>query len=154
MKYFGILIVVVYTLAGCQGGPNSNLTIATAANMQFAMKALIKGFEASSGVTCHMVVSSSGKLTAQVKEGAPYDVFVAANLKYPNAVYEAGLAHFPAKVYALGALVLWSMDEGITPSLEVLTDPSIHHIAIANPKTAPYGLAAEETLKAHGLFPI
>ncbi|HAX15127.1 MAG TPA: molybdate ABC transporter substrate-binding protein, partial [Leeuwenhoekiella sp.] len=68
------------------------LTIATAANMQFAMQRLADDFTKDTGVPCELVISSSGKLTAQLKAGAPYDIFVAANMKYPQEVYDAGIA--------------------------------------------------------------
>ncbi|GGF30590.1 molybdate ABC transporter substrate-binding protein [Echinicola rosea] len=151
MKPIHYLLLVVMALTGCQAGNNEKVTIATAANMQFAMEALIKAFEAESGIACQMVVSSSGKLTAQIKGGAPYDIFVAANVKYPKAIHDAGLASAPPKIYAHGALVLWTLDDELSPSLEMLSDPNISHIAIANPKTAPYGLAAMEVLKKNKL---
>ncbi|QDH80296.1 molybdate ABC transporter substrate-binding protein [Echinicola soli] len=152
MRDVRIVIFLISVLTGCQDKANPKVTIATAANMQFAMEALIEAFEAKSGVECQMVVGSSGKLTAQIKEGAPFDIFVAANIKYPKAVYEAGLAHSAPKGYALGALVLWTLDENLIPSLDMLSDPAIKHIAVANPKTAPYGLAAMETLKTNDLY--
>lgn len=128
------------------------LTIATAANMQFAMETLTKAFTEETGILCELTISSSGKLTAQIKEGAPYDVFVSANMKYPNELYKQGMTVEKPKVYAHGKLVLWSMKEGLLPTLELLDDSSISHIALANPKTAPYGMAAEEVLKGEGLY--
>ena len=129
------------------------IAIAVAANMQFAMEELTKAFTEESGIRCQTSVSSSGKLTAQIQQGAPFDVFVSANMKYPNEIQNSGLASRPPKVYALGKLVLWSLRDGLEPSLDNLKDPAIRHIALANPKVAPYGMAAEEAMKEHGLLP-
>lgn len=119
--------------------------------MQFAMEALIEAFEEATAIPCEAVVSSSGKLTAQIKEGAPFDVLVAADLKYPQDLVNAGLADAPARVYAYGQLVLWTQVEGLKPSMNMLTDAGIRHIALANPKTAPYGRAAMQVLDYYGL---
>ncbi|MEN7551731.1 molybdate ABC transporter substrate-binding protein [Rapidithrix thailandica] len=134
-----------------QTGEAHPIVIATAANMQFAMQELTGQFTKSTGIDCEVVISSSGKLTAQIKEGAPYDVFVSANRKYPDELYKSGLAREPTKIYAYGKLVLWSMFKEITPSVESLSSEMIEHIALANPKTAPYGVAAIEVLKHYQL---
>jgi molybdate transport system substrate-binding protein len=123
------------------------ITVAVAANMQFAMEELTQAFLEETDIKCELVVSSSGKLTAQIKQGAPFDVFVSANMKYPEEVQNSGLAAAPPKVYAYGKLVLWSMKKDVKPSLALLSDPSIRKIALANPRTAPYGQAALEVLR-------
>lgn len=138
-------------LTACQPSGKNRITVATAANMQFAMKALAKDFSEKTGIACELVIGSSGKLTAQIREGAPYDVFVAADMKYPEAVYHDSLALFPPKIYARGKLVLWAAGE-ITPSTDRLTAPETTHIALANPKNAPYGTAAVEILKHYSLW--
>lgn len=132
--------------------PSNKITIATAANMQFAMKVLTEAFTAQTGIGCDVVISSSGKLTAQIKEGAPYDVFVAANMKYPNELFDSGLTVNKPKVYAHGYLALWSMVEGLNPSLEELKSDAVQHIALANTQTAPYGMAAIDVLKHYELY--
>ncbi|AWV97209.1 molybdate ABC transporter substrate-binding protein [Arcticibacterium luteifluviistationis] len=127
------------------------LTIATAANMQFAMDSLVKNFELKTGIPCQTVIGSSGKLTAQITAGAPYDIFVAANMKYPNALFEKGLTANKPKIYAHGKLVLWTLDANIKPSIDILNSQEINHIALANPDTAPYGTAAMEVLSFYKL---
>lgn len=148
-------------LTACGGGPGNNdgkegkqqkITIAVAANMQFAMEDLIEIFTRQTGIDCELIISSSGKLTAQIKQGAPFDIFVSADMKYPNEIHKSDLAAGPPKVYAYGKLVLWSMKDGFQPSLAGLAGDSIHHIAIANPKLAPYGVAAMDVLKNHHLL--
>jgi len=145
-RFLFIVILAVFT--ACKTTEeHKTITIATAANMQFAMQELADAFTQKTGTSCDLVISSSGKLTAQIKEGAPYDIFVAANMKYPQEVYAAGRAKTKPKVYAYGKLVLWSLNENIGVDIETLESEAIHHIALANPKTAPYGTAAVSALK-------
>ncbi len=131
---------------------NDKLNIAVASNMQFAIKELSKEFTIKTGIDCNLIISSSGKLTAQIKEGAPFDVFVSADMRYPNELFDAGFTSEAPKVYAFGTLVMWSMIDTIHPSIELLNHPSINHIAIANPKTAPYGKASIEVLKQYDIY--
>lgn len=146
-----LFLTIVFLFTGCKNSSNNKITIATAANMQYTMKALTTAFYSQSGIECELVISSSGKLTAQIKEGAPYDIFIAANLKYPKAIYNSGFSVNPPKVYAYGKLVLWSTVKNIKPSLKELMTSKVKHIALANPKTAPYGSAAIEVLN-HNLL--
>ena len=139
-------------LWGCSPPRTPPLTIATAANMQFAMKEITQAFTQKTGIACEVVVSSSGKLTAQIREGAPFDVFVSADMKYPVALFESGRTTSEPEVYAYGRLVLWSTTDGVEPSVEMLHQEKVRHIALANPQTAPYGVAAVETLKHYGIY--
>lgn len=110
--------------------------MATAANMQFAMKELIDAFEEEKGIKADMILSSSGKLTAQIEAGAPFDLFFSADTKYPEQLASKGLSDAPI-VYAFGQLVEWQK-----------RDSEMNSFALANPKTAPYGKATIEYLKA------
>lgn len=152
-KYLPLLIsLALLSACGQPAADTQRINVAVAANMQFAMKDLASAFEGKTGIACELIIGSSGKLTAQIKQGAPFDVFVSANMMYPEEVQKSGLAAAPPRVYAYGKLVLWSMKEGLDPSIELLSDPSIHHIALANPKTAPYGAAALEALTKYKLL--
>lgn len=152
--YLGFWLVLIFLTACAPSSEKSEqerLQIAVAANMQFAMKALTAAFGQKTGIQTTLIISSSGKLTAQIKEGAPFDVFVSADMKYPSELEQSGLAAYPPKVYGYGKLVLWTMRSDLEPSLELLTNPDIGHIAIANPQIAPYGEAALEVLNQFDL---
>ncbi len=146
--FFGLLVIVW----GCRGSHSEKLTIATAANMRFAMNALVEAFAAQTGIACEIVVASSGKLTAQIAQGAPFDLFVSADMKYPETLYVQGLTVAAPEVYAYGKLVLWSATDAGQPSLDILTAKAIQRIAMANPKTAPYGRAAQEVITNIGQY--
>jgi molybdate transport system substrate-binding protein len=146
-----VLPLILFLLLGCGAKPSESLVIATAANMQFAMKELSTAFSQETGIHTEMVIGSSGKLTAQIREGAPFDFLVSADLKYPEALQRNGLTDDAPLVYAYGRLVLWTVDEQLVPDLELLEETRVRHIALANPNTAPYGAAAQQVLEATGL---
>lgn len=127
------------------------IRMAVAANMQYAIKDLVAQFEKDKGYACEVILGSSGKLFAQITEGAPYDVFLSADMSYPEALHTNKLTLEPPRVYAYGTLVLWTSNSTLNPSLEVLQTDSVRYIALANPKTAPYGKAALEVLDFYGL---
>ena len=131
-----------------------SLQIAVAANVTYAMDDLKKAFETEHpGTRVEVTVGSSGKLTAQIMHGAPYEVFLSANMKYPEALYEKGLAVTKPKVYAEGLLALMSTKpQEFSKGLSLLTSEKIKKIAMANPKTAPYGIAAQQVLEESGLY--
>lgn len=148
LKHIGLLFFLVLCFA-CNTSKEKKLTIATAANMQFAMEDICKEFTNQTGIKCQLVVSSSGKLTAQILAGAPFDIFASADLKYPYELFHKGLTTSEPKIYATGKLVLWTAIDSITPTLELLEKDYIEHIALANPQTAPYGKSALEALAHH-----
>lgn len=130
------------------------ITIAVAANVSYAIKALKKEFNVVHPKTqVHVILGSSGKLTAQIKHGAPYELFMSANMKYPEVLYTEEIAVTKPVVYARGALACLSVKpQDFTQGLRLLTEDKIKKIAIANPKTAPYGIAAVEALKNGGMY--
>lgn len=124
-----------------------SLTVAVAANVQFAFEELSTTFTRETGITIKPISDSSGKITAQARSGAPFDVFLSADMDYPQTLYKEGLANAEPTVYAFGTLVLWTMtDLDLTPGLAALADPKVGKVALANPKLAPYGLAALQAL--------
>ena len=149
---FFVFFLSLLSLQSCEEKEEQKITIATSANMQFVMKKLADDFSMRTNIACDLIIASSGKLTAQITEGAPYNVFVAANMKYPEHIYSKGLASAPTKIYAYGRLVLWTVDPTLEPTLSLLNENTIQKIAIANPQTAPYGEAAIEVLKKNDLL--
>lgn len=123
------------------------ITVAVAANAQYAMKEIEKQYEKETGVAIELVISSSGKLTAQIKEGAPYDIFLSADMEFPEALYKAGITVETPKIYGYGKLVLWTMRDFDLKKKDILLSPEVKTIAIANPKVAPYGSAAISAMK-------
>lgn len=130
MNKLGFLLVLA--IFSCS--PKSSLTIATAANMQFAMSALVEAYEAETGTDCEIILGSSGKLTAQIQQGAPYDLFFSADTKFPEALQASGNTIGEPVIYAQGQLVLWSMKENLLVSLDQLSSKEVSHTALANPK--------------------
>jgi molybdate transport system substrate-binding protein len=127
--------------------------VAVAANAQFVMGKLQTEFERKTRITLEPVINSSGKLTTQIQQGAPFDVFLSADMQYPDALYASGQASTKPRIYAYGLLVLWTRtNTGSSTGLSALSKPQIRKIALANPKTAPYGAAAVELLTSQGLL--
>lgn len=151
---FGGLFLLL--AGGCQSkgkkaDPNA-LSVAVAANVQFAMKELGAQFEKETGIEVETILGSSGKLAAQIRQGAPYDLFISADRKYPAYLYEEGKAAEPPKTYAYGTLVLWTLrDLDISRGMDLLSDPAVHKIGLPNPQTAPYGEQALRVLEYFGL---
>jgi molybdate transport system substrate-binding protein len=127
------------------------LRIAAAADLATCMPALTAGFDGETSVT----TGASGNFYAQIRNGAPFDILMSADTGYPQALADAGLADRGSmRVYALGQLVLWSADPALQTGrgLQLLTDPAVRRIAIANPEVAPYGRAAKAALQQAGLW--
>ena len=129
--------------------------VAVAANFTPTLKEIALHFDQDTGHTTLISSGSSGKFFAQIKHGAPFDVFFSADVTRPQLMEEEGLAvpgsHF---TYAIGQLTLWSHDPSMIASngVSTLLKGPFEHLAIANPKTAPYGQAAQQTLVALGLW--
>jgi len=133
------------------------LAVAAAGDLRGALVDVETAFEKRNpGVRVDLSFGASGSLTAQIQQGAPFDVFLSADAAFPEQLRQAGLVSpegaFP---YATGYLVLWVPRElGLNPSrdgLSVLRDPRIKRIAVANPRLAPYGRSAEKALIQAGL---
>ncbi len=124
-----------------------SLKVAVAANVRFAFDEIATAYEKKSNIRIIPIVSSSGKLTAQIEHGAPFDMFLSANMKYPTYLYKKNLATTEPKVYAFGTLVLWSLNKNIDIDLKKLNDEKIKKIAIPNPKNAPYGVESLKVLE-------
>ncbi len=131
-----------------------SVRIALAANVSYVMPELITAFKKHNpNIRILTTIGGSGKLATQIRGGAPYDLFLSANIAYPQALFEAGMTTRAPVVYAQGALILLSRyPRDMTKALRLLTDPTISKIAVANPRTAPYGKAAFEAMKNAGIL--
>ncbi len=143
-----LLKLVLASLAFASALAAQTITVAAAANMKYALNDIAKAFSQESGIGVKIITGASGKLTQQIMSGAPYDAFLSADVEFPGKLVQGGYTTTPAHVYAYGTLVLWS-DTGadLSKGVAVVTDPSVKKIAIANPKTAPYGMEAMNTMR-------
>src|SRR5215813_7658189 len=132
------------------------ITVAAAADLQFAMQDIAAHFEKESGKTVRVIYGSSGNFFQQVQNGAPFDMFFSANLAYPKKLEAAGLTE-PGSYheYAKGKIVVWVRNDSrinLNSGLKALLDPSVRKIAIANPQHAPYGQAAVSAMQKEGIY--
>lgn len=150
MRYMSLRAAVGMLLLSGAGAANAGeVNAAVAANFTEPVKQIAEQFQKDTGHTVKFSFGSSGKFYSQIKEGAPFDVFLAADEKNPKLLEEEGLAAKDTRfVYALGKLVLWSAKPGFVDDKgSVLGKGSYNKLAYADPKLAPYGLAAQETLQ-------
>lgn len=145
------LLIIALALALSTTAFAKELNISAAANLQFALEEVGKAYKAETGTEVKAVYGASGKLVAQIINGAKFDIFLAADMSFAQKAYEAGLTTDKPFMYAEGLLVLWSKKYDIK-KLSDLKDPKYAKIAIANPATAPYGRAAVEAMKKAGVY--
>lgn len=154
-----------WAFAGCNGGSEAPpttatklgepLRIAAAADLQIVLPKLIKAFEESSGVVASATFGASGNLAAQIRQGAPFDVFLSADLAFVEELgAEGSIASGSIEPYARGSLVLvvHPAAADAVNGLADLTKPEVSKLAIANPQFAPYGRAAREVLERSDLW--
>ncbi|HEY0308608.1 MAG TPA: molybdate ABC transporter substrate-binding protein [Acidobacteriaceae bacterium] len=124
--------------------------VAAAADLQPVMPLIAAGFEKETGIHVAVSYGSSSSLAAQIINGAPTEVFFSADYSFAERVVAANLTDTPAPIlYAKGTLVLWERKDGpFQPlTLTALTNPALKSVAVANPLTAPYGMAAVAAMK-------
>jgi molybdate transport system substrate-binding protein len=143
MKRLFILLLLGISLVNA-----GTISIAVAANVSYAIEDLKKEFNKTHPETkVRVTLGSSGKLTAQIKHGAPYQIFMSANMKYPQALYQEKIAITEPVVYALGSLaILSNKKRDLSDGIYILQSKEVSKVAIANPKTAPYGIAAMQAI--------
>ena len=149
------LAVWLGLLVSCAVG--QEITVAAAADLNDVLPEIVARYTKQTGQPVKLVYGSSGNLTNQIRNGAPFDVFFSADEEYPKQLIADGLAVRDSLYrYAVGRLVLWVPNESTldlpTLGMRALLDPSVKKIAIANPQHAPYGRAAEAALKHFGLY--
>ncbi|TWI97139.1 molybdate transport system substrate-binding protein [Mucilaginibacter frigoritolerans] len=125
-----------------------SIKVAAAANLQAVIKVLQADFKKKTGIEIEPIVGSSGNLVNQIKNGAPYDVFLSADMTFPETLYKDGFSTKKPVVYAWGSLIICSnQDIGFENWERILLTHRVKKIAIANPAIAPYGKAADEVLQ-------
>ena len=154
-KWSFVAALISTILGGCRQETDPKpLLVSAASDLQEAFPELGKRFTAETGVPVEFNFGASGMLAQQIKSGARIDVFASANVDFVDQLGQAGLIVPETKrVYARGRLVVWSRDPTKKiASLGALLDPAVKRVAIANPVTAPYGLAASQALQNAGVW--
>jgi molybdate transport system substrate-binding protein len=164
MRRAALFLALVLALAGCRrpgrqsGAPAREVTVAAAADVQFALHDLIAGFRRKRPeIAVQASYGSSGGFYSQLLNRAPFDLFFSADLAYPRRLAAQGLA-LPGTefCYAVGRIVVWvprtSPIDVERLGIQSLACPSVRRIAIANPRHAPYGRAAQAALRRLGLY--
>ena len=147
------LLAWVAPAGATQATQGADVTVAVAANFAAPMKRIAQAFERATGHRVVAAYASTGKLYAQIVQGAPFQVLLAADAKTPERLQAEGRAVAGSRfTYAIGRLALWSRDAGVVDAQgEVLRSDRVSRLAIADPKLAPYGAAAMQVLQRLGL---
>lgn len=148
MKILKQLFLILFLLTYALISSAEPLTVAIAANLKYVFDDLATEFKKETGIETQCVPNASGKIATQVRNGAPFDIFMSADMEFPEGLYKDGYATTPAKPYAYGLLVLWTQ-KGVDLSKGVagLADASVSKVAIANPKVAPFGRQALKAME-------
>ena len=145
------LLLLLLSLTATTHAHAETVTVAVASNFADTARVLANDYEQTTGHEVRIVQGSTGKLHAQIVNGAPFDVFLSADVERAEGLPAEDAARF---TYAIGRLVVWSGDPSLEDGdcLEALTDADSSRVAIANPALAPYGRAAKEFLESRGLW--
>lgn len=156
MDRMKILLAFLLTALCALPAQAAPLLVAAAADLAYCMDELAAAFRAEApGAQVKVSIGSSGNFFAQIRNGAPYEVFLSADVDYPAQLARLGMADGATLApYAIGRIALWTVDPhlDVAQGLPVLRDPKIARVAIANPATAPYGRAAKAALEREGLW--
>lgn len=148
-------ILVILLLSSAAAGQTQPLSIAAASDLQPVLPALVTAFETESRQPVRVTFGSSGNFFSQIRNGAPFDVFLSADEDYPKSLVAEGKGDAASLyVYAIGQLVVWSRTTAgfdVARGLLVVADAAVRRVAIANPAHAPYGRAALAALASAGL---
>ncbi len=153
-----VCVVLVFFL---HAHAQTALRIAAAADLEPVLPPILEQFHQATGIRAEVTYQASAMLTTQIMNGAPFDLFLSADLAYPKKLIDAGLADAAGSAdsttpitYAKGTLVLWTRKDSSlgSPSLDLLRNPALKRLAIANPDRAPYGRAAVAALTTLKLY--
>lgn len=147
-------LITAFLIFSCSTSWAEQIRVAVASNFNEAAKAIVQRFEMKSQHQVQLIFGSTGKHYAQIKNGAPFDAYFAADLRRPKLLDDEGIAIPGSRfTYAIGRIVLWSPKTNyVDPMGRVLEQNDFHHLSIANPKLAPYGKAAQQVLQGKGLW--
>lgn len=150
MKYFVLHIIILCLSIVSQA---QKVTIVAAADLRFALDAVVKQFKLKHPqADIHVIYGSSGNAYTQITNGAPYDLYFSADILYPKKLYEAKLTLTSPTLYGIGRIVLWSKTYDISKGIPSLRTYPKARIAIAQPDHAPYGKRAVESMKYYGVY--
>ena len=153
MKIKAAFFIAVFFLFATITSYAQELKVAVAANLQGVIRVLGKDFKQKTGIDIQPIVGSSGNLSTQIKNGAPFDLFLSADMTFPESLFKEGFGTKEPAVYAYGSLIICSTQNiGFENWERLLLSGRVKKIAIANPSIAPYGKAAEEALKLKGVL--
>ncbi|MDQ3366605.1 MAG: molybdate ABC transporter substrate-binding protein [Myxococcota bacterium] len=150
-----LLVVLVLLLASCSSKSSGRVVrVAAAADLSRAFPELAKEFQSKTGIEVELTFGSSGLLSKQIAQGAPFTMFAAANKEFVTKVIEAGRCDAAtARLYGRGRIVVWTARGASAPTkLEDLLEPRFRRIALANPEHAPYGVAGKQALEKLGIW--
>lgn len=150
----GLLAATAMLALATSMNAQTTIRVAAAADLEPVLPPILEQFKQQTGMDVAATYQASAVLTTQIQNGAPFDLFLSADLGFPKKLIDAGLAEPKTPVtYARGTLVLWTRkDSGLTPSLDLLRGARVKRLAIANPETAPYGRAAVASLTSLKLY--
>lgn len=145
-------LLLVVNLSGANASRADQIRVAVASNFLTTAQQLVKAFEAQSPHQVQLSAASSGKFFAQIRQGAPYDIFLSADAERPQRLFREGIGQKPPITYAVGQLVLWQPSSKQPVDQHSLASNTKARLAIANPRVAPYGQAAQQVMAQMGLW--
>lgn len=159
VKYFGILILLLFV--GCKKTPLGSgndtdisvVNVAAAANLREVLQEMKKQYEVEHpDQRIEITFGSSGLLAQQILNGAPFDLFLSADTSFPEKLEKSDKTAAESSIYAYGKVALWSSQYDVSKGLELVLDPQVKKIAVANPQLAPYGKNTVKALQEAGLY--
>lgn len=148
------LLFFLLAIGGCKSlDKKESIRVAVAASLQPPLEEIVQVYRAKTGKEIQLITASSGVLTAQIRMGAPFHVFLSANMKYPESLQEEGLTEGSPEVLAMGKGAFWTKNKMSSVSIEQwLLHDAVQTVAIANTRLAPYGQFARAWLEQKGIW--
>jgi molybdate transport system substrate-binding protein len=141
-----ILLFLINLVVGCNSDKHKKLRIAVASNLSEPITLIGNNYQIDFDIKVEVITGSSGKLMAQILHGAPYDIFISADIQYLNLLKDQNELYEDPVIFVEGKLILWTLQDSQDSDLQLLLSENVEKIAIPNPEIAPYGKAAKEVL--------